>query len=144
MLPGEAFPLFPNLVLRPELNRALTLHPHSTATELVRHLNLRGLEVTKPYVNSVLYSAGKAFWSDGATPPRWQMQSGLALEPATQVTRSPTDTFSPFVLYARQAEAIKKWRSVGSRGVVEAVTGAGKTMVGLCARMAGTTERRKG
>jgi RNA polymerase primary sigma factor len=40
---------------------------------------------------------------------------------------------SPIVLYAWQAEALDAWRRVWRRGVVEAVTGAGKTMVGVAA-----------
>ena len=135
VLPGVALSLVPDVVLRLELSRALTLHPYSTAAELVRHLNSRGLEVTKTNVNSVLYSARDVFWSNGATPPRWQIQAGLALAKATQVTPSPEPSSSPFVLYAWQAEALNEWRSGGSRGVVEAVTGAGKTMVGLCAAL---------
>ena len=40
---------------------------------------------------------------------------------------------SPIVLYAWQAEALDAWRRVWRRGVIEAVTGAGKTMVGVAA-----------
>lgn len=39
-------------------------------------------------------------------------------------------------LYAWQTEALAAWRREGSRGVVEAVTGAGKTMVGVAAARA--------
>lgn len=39
----------------------------------------------------------------------------------------------PTVLYAWQAEALDAWRRVQRRGVIEAVTGAGKTMVGVAA-----------
>ena len=39
----------------------------------------------------------------------------------------------PIVLYAWQAEALDAWRRVWRRGVIEAVTGAGKTMVGVAA-----------
>jgi RNA polymerase primary sigma factor len=38
-----------------------------------------------------------------------------------------------FSLYAWQAAALSAWRKVGRQGVVEAVTGTGKTMLGLAA-----------
>ena len=86
VMPGLALSLFPDVVLRQELVRALTLQPGASARELVGHLGARGLQVTKTSVNSVLYSGMELFWSNGATLPRWQVMSGLALAPAPQVT----------------------------------------------------------
>lgn len=68
----------------------------------------------------------------------------LALEPTTrQVAGKPTDPPSRLAariepvaaleLYAWQQEALEAWRTNGHVGVVEAVTGAGKTRVGLAA-----------
>lgn len=48
---------------------------------------------------------------------------------------SPSSPDGP-PLYAWQTEALDAWRRQGSRGVVEAVTGAGKTMVGVAAARA--------
>lgn len=44
----------------------------------------------------------------------------------------PPDLPEP-ALYTWQRQALEAWNTVGSRGVVEAVTGAGKTRVGLAA-----------
>ena len=40
---------------------------------------------------------------------------------------------NPFGLYAWQQEALSAWRANGHRGIVDAVTGAGKTRVGIVA-----------
>ena len=130
---GVALSLIPDFVLRQELIRLSTLHPNSTARELAGHLGTSGLEITKSSVNSVLYSGRDVFWNDAAAPPRWQVLSESVLPPATKVPWSTNNTDNPFTLYAWQAEALTAWRAQDSRGVVEAVTGAGKTRVGLVA-----------
>lgn len=119
--------------LRPELVRALTLYPGSTARQLVHHLQTRGLQAFKTNVNSVLYADRGTFWNDCGAPPKWQVMSGAALPPPPVVRAPPVRAASPFALYAWQAEALVAWRAHGRQGVVEAVTGTGKTMVGLAA-----------
>lgn len=120
-------------MIRPELVRFLTLLPGTTVRKLVPELEARGLPVTKTEVNSILYTNRSCFWSDGATPPRWQLISGGVPTPISRLQPPATGSSSPFTLYAWQEEALAIWRTRGQRGVVEAVTGAGKTMVGLAA-----------
>lgn len=133
IVPGAALSSIPNTLLRQELVRALTLHPNSTAPELVQHIESRELDVAKTRVNSVLYSNRDIFWNDGGTPPRWQIMSGIALAPISQLQRPHESLVGPFNLYAWQHEALAAWRDEGRQGVIEAVTGAGKTLVGLAA-----------
>lgn len=133
IVPGAALSSIPDIVLRQELVLALTLHPGATARELVGHLRMSGPQVTKTTVNRKLYAGRELFWNNGATPPRWQVMSGLALAPVPQMIPSPKPLDDRFALYAWQAEALTAWRDRGRKGVVEAVTGTGKTMVGLAA-----------
>jgi superfamily II DNA or RNA helicase len=46
---------------------------------------------------------------------------------------NPRASLGEVELYAWQREALAAWQRQGSRGVVEAVTGTGKTLVGLAA-----------
>ena len=48
------------------------------------------------------------------------------------VSSRPSSEVNPY-LWAWQAEALDAWHQAGCRGVVEAVTGAGKTMIGITA-----------
>ena len=116
-----------------ELVRALTIYPGSSARELVWKLQDRGLEVPRTNVNSMLYTYRDLFWSIGSSPPRWQLISGAIMPSASQpLTASATSAY-PFDLYAWQAEALSAWHKRGRRGVIEAVTGSGKSLVGIAA-----------
>lgn len=53
--------------------------------------------------------------------------------PARSVKLVPFSVLSETSLYAWQAEALAAWSAAGRRGVVEAVTGTGKTRVGIAA-----------
>lgn len=106
-------------------------------------------------VNKVLYRQPDLFDHDGQTPPRWRY-IGLAQEPDVNI--APTQTVSEseesnsdaseslFVLPTLaqafyggpplrrwQAAALRRWDDAGRRGVIEAVTGSGKTAIGVAA-----------
>lgn len=119
--------------LERELVRTLSLFPGSSARELVRHLEDREMEVTRTNINSILYSNRQLFWSIGTSPPRWQLISGAILTEDFDPGASSTTSAYPFNLYAWQAEALSAWRARGQRGVVEAITGAGKSLIGIAA-----------
>ena len=120
-------------LLTSALTLALTLRPGSSARELVELFQDDGLDITGTQVNSVLYSRIDRFWSVGSKPPLWQLISGVTSSPEPQL-KSPHDkASSPFALYAWQSAALSAWRGQSRRGVVEAVTGTGKTLVGLAA-----------
>ena len=122
----------PNKVQQ-ELVRALIVSPGSSARELMGELEDRDLYVTRREVNSMLYSNRDLFWSIGASPPRWQLKSGSIPTEDFQPSTAPSTSSYPFDLYAWQAEALSAWRHQGQRGVVEAITGSGKSWIGIAA-----------
>ncbi|MDQ6947675.1 MAG: DEAD/DEAH box helicase [Actinomycetota bacterium] len=88
-------------------------------------------------VTFALFADHHRFRCDKGIPRRWWLTSApcgaTGLYPvsgATAVAPKP-----PLALYAWQADALAAWARAGRRGVVEAVTGTGKTMVGVAAAL---------
>lgn len=127
-------------LLRSALLLELSAAPSSTARELVRRLALRGVVTDKSDLNSCLYTHRDQFWSDHGSPPRWSLVGGMK-ERREEPSRGTAASRWPFRLYAWQAEALDAWEAQDRKGAVEAVTGTGKTMVGLAAAF---DELRKG
>lgn len=98
--------------------------PGSTAKQIRARLANDGVDVDKSTINSKLHRNPGLFAHDQSQPPRWLLNDSA---------RQSTDERHPFDLYAWQWEALHAWRLNGYRGVIEAVTGAGKTRVGLAA-----------
>jgi superfamily II DNA or RNA helicase len=119
------------------LAKVIRLNPGSTAQELRSHLlQCEQLSVTRYVVNSLLYANRHLFISDGGYIPRWSStQTTISVkEPRPRQNGATTAaSITRAGLYAWQREALKDWESAGCTGVVEAVTGAGKTRVGLVA-----------
>ncbi len=110
-----------------ELAEVLAGAPGRTPAELRDSLRARGrVSITAADVTTVLRTYPRRFRSDTSEPARWWPADGGAAEPAGSLDRLPA-------LYAWQAEALDDWRRGGGRGVIEAVTGTGKTMVGVAA-----------
>ncbi len=114
---------------------AVTAGPGRTADELRDALRARGrVSMTTADVARVLESNPRRFHrradADPGRPVRWW----LAAEPAAAVPPVPVGgrDLGP-ALYRWQVEALGAWRARRGRGVVEAVTGTGKTMVGVVA-----------
>jgi superfamily II DNA or RNA helicase len=102
-----------------------------TATELA--VRLGALERA---VSFALFAGHGRFRCDRGTPPRWWLVSstrGNRSGAARPVT--PVQPATPLRLYEWQASALTAWTRRGGRGVVEAVTGTGKTMVGVAATL---------
>jgi RNA polymerase primary sigma factor len=118
------------------LTRIIQLTPGCTVQEIRSHLHKHErLRVTRHAVNNILYSNRSMFDSDGGYIPRWfPVKTAAPVRPVPRRNVSATTTLITRAgLYAWQREALKKWESDGYVGVVEAVTGAGKTRVGLVA-----------
>lgn len=126
-----------------QLAGALAVSPGLSAKELIEAVSRTGLTASKTEINAALYRAKATFWNDGGSPPRWQL---LTVHPAPSTpAEKPAATLAPAAtaahdrpsrlpaLYAWQAESLDAWHSSYHRGVVEAVTGTGKTMVGIAA-----------
>lgn len=121
----------------PLVRRLVEANPGSDKHRLVRLLRDEGYEVSPSVLNSTYLYAhalglefnespnGRRFWfaSEAAKPAR--------SPEATTATALP-DSYN-CDLYAWQKRALTAWRAAGRRGVVEAVTGAGKTRLALAA-----------
>ena len=129
-----------------EVAEVLDAGPGQTAAEVRDALRVRGrASLTTADVVRVLTTYAGRFSDDGGEPPRWWPE-GAAAGPARTAPAAPaapsagTGPAAPTVhswrgppLYAWQREALDAWRGRAGRGVIEAVTGTGKTMVGIAA-----------
>jgi len=110
--------------------------PGVTAAELSTDLRAVGHDAGEPMVHRLLYAAHGRFRCDDGTPPRWWLAHadiGHHRRDAADHSPGPGSPDRSIRLYAWQAEALEAWERCGRRGVVEAVTGTGKTMVGVAA-----------
>ncbi|MGH9069107.1 MAG: DEAD/DEAH box helicase [Acidimicrobiales bacterium] len=143
--------------------------PGLTAEELAARLGPDGQR--RGAVELALYGSHGRFACDRSEPPRWWLAVpavradrasgvvGRRLEVGTDLWRNrscsadhrrpthveasaPGPGVSPPSLWAWQADALGAWAAAGRRGVVEAVTGTGKTLVGVAAA-AGTLAGRE-
>ncbi len=115
------------------LYELLDSQPGSDKRGLVRLLRGRGHQATAHEVNNGLYSYPARFrWSrDGEYRRIWFVIAATAqrpLAPSQIKTANVADT-----LYPWQRRALEAYRLAGGIGVVEAVTGAGKTRLALAA-----------
>jgi ATP-dependent helicase YprA (DUF1998 family) len=111
------------------IERALIDRPEQTARELALAL---GGQIPKNLINSALYGHLPRFQSDGATPPRWRVDTAADRQTgrATDPLQKQTNGSSP-ALYRWQEEALTAWRKNGRVGIIQAVTGTGKTRLGV-------------
>ena len=89
-------------------------------------------------VSFALFAAHGRFWNDRGSPARWRLTSAPQDKGPVPVASASGPAVSPvglLRLYPWQVDALNAWRRCGGRGVVEAVTGAGKTMVGVAAAL---------
>lgn len=117
--------------------RLLAARPGLSAREIAG-----ALRTDRTTVNQALYSHTARFARVGDAPPRWNVRSsaGVAVERAKEIVeRVPlvpamsqrARDAATTALYSWQEEALTAWRANGRRGIIEAVTGAGKTRLGL-------------
>ncbi|MGH9138652.1 MAG: DEAD/DEAH box helicase [Acidimicrobiales bacterium] len=117
-----------------EVAAAVGTVPGCTVTEIRDALRAIGrVSITAADVLRLLHRYPQRFCDDGGVPARWWPAEAAPAGDAHPPR--PTDT-APFELYHWQTEALDAWRRQGGRGVVEAVTGTGKTMVGVAAATA--------
>jgi superfamily II DNA or RNA helicase len=124
-------------VLADDLAEALRAHPGSTADELAGLVTTAGSMLDEKVVARALYAAHGRFRCDGGDPVRWRLASLPGRRPTSPmrlVTVDGTgDAPAAPALYRWQRAALAAWARQGHRGVIEAVTGAGKTIVGVAA-----------
>lgn len=118
------------------LVKIIRLNPGCTVQEVRTHLRKQErLHATRHEVNSLLYSNRNLFLRDDGYVPRWSCRQTTTEAVRPRPVRRPAAPTSIIRsgLYGWQREALASWESAGGVGVVEAVTGAGKTRVGLAA-----------
>jgi superfamily II DNA or RNA helicase len=136
-------------VLADALASAVGDHPGSTAAELSVALRSAGHDADEAMVHRHLYAAHGRFRCDDTTRARWwpagaepdEHRSGEHRAAAPSAHRPDEHRAAVpdapalhwLSLYVWQAEALAAWVGRDRRGVVEAVTGTGKTMVGVAA-----------
>lgn len=105
-----------------------------TAREIVRQLRGRGMEVTRTDVNSRLYRGLRHDWftrleTDSA--PLWLPNEAFSRDLGDEAVRPVLGEPPAIQLYTWQQEAMSAWHRADRRGIVEAVTGSGKTRLGI-------------
>lgn len=115
-------------MLADDLARCLRIRGGATAAQVAVELGL-----DEAAVSLALFASHGRFRRDHSLPPRWWAATDLARAPARPEPALQPSTF--LRLYAWQADALAAWERRGGRGVVEAVTGTGKTMVGVAATL---------
>ena len=118
-----------------DLAEALRAQPGSTAADLVGVLGSSSAD--EGAILRTLYAAHGRFRAQGSDPVRWRLSGDPAPEPSVHADATLSDgemAGAPgLCLWPWQEAALAAWAGQGDRGVVEAVTGAGKTMVGIAA-----------
>lgn len=123
-----------------DLAEALIEHSGSTASQLTDLVRSRGADADERTVTRVLFAAHGRFRCDDGNPVRWSIAvpPGSGPVSAARAPAAPAAVAEPRgpELYRWQDAALAAWTGQRRRGVVEAVTGAGKTIVGVAAVLA--------
>lgn len=120
------------MVLADQIAVALT-DDEATAAELANRLG-----ASEQAVTLALFAGHGRFCCDRGSPASWRLASAPIGKRAAPLAPAPAAAVSPLGslgLYPWQADALNAWKRRGCRGVVEAVTGTGKTMVGVAAAL---------
>jgi primosomal protein N' len=142
--PGNALSALSTLPpLVRELAALVEQHPGQTTVQLAQRLGQRrGETILKGDVNSVLYKhQGKVFRKAETAPPTWHLirATGTAApirqpsKPAARAAATLREVGARLNIRSWQHRALAAWEQAKYQGVVEAVTGTGKTHVGMAA-----------
>jgi len=112
-----------------ELSEILAKSRGMPTEHLHGHLGRRGFTITLAKLSQHLRSNSETFQSQGTTRPVW------LLSPTARVTQYAARTFLDKTPPLRewQRAALNHWRAAQSRGIVQAITGAGKTLIAVTA-----------
>lgn len=121
-----------------DLIRSILADERDRTAHQIQRIAERTRAAVYHHVNGTLFRNPELFQRDRSDPPRWSLRRVPTSRPArsnrTIIDALPTP-------YAWQSDALDAWRAANERGVVEAVTGAGKTYVGVAAVRDAVMER---
>jgi len=126
------------IALLDEVESLLRMRDHQTHLELAQALRARGFEVAPEQVDKALRRNPERFHGDRSTLRHWHLvfdrrPAQVELSESNRAPRVLIDQLPS--LYPWQEEALQRWSTAGRRGVIEAVTGAGKTLLGVRAAL---------
>ncbi|PKP51220.1 MAG: DNA repair helicase [Bacteroidetes bacterium HGW-Bacteroidetes-1] len=126
------------MILLQALAAILESKPSMDKYQLQKQLKFNGSgDFTTSNINSVLYGNHTVFVRNDRTLPLWSLRKGLSNKSVSLL--SSNLQFVNLVFYkgftprAWQTEALSAWISQGRKGIIEAVTGTGKSLVGVLA-----------
>lgn len=116
-----------------QTQQLLLKQPGRDAREICGYLNRLGHKLSRHDVNSFLYSSRQDFRrTDGPARPTWFLKEGANSDRPR--VAPPADPWSSRLdLYPWQQRALRAWLQHDGRGVIEAVTGTGKTRLAVAA-----------
>ena len=126
-------------VLADDISEVLGQKPGLTAAEIAAVLLTARSDAHRRHdahaITLTLFNGRDDFRCDRSLPQRWWLAQSNpdADETSPQVASSRAAAFDRPRLYAWQRDALAGWAAAQHRGVVEAVTGSGKTMLGVAA-----------
>ncbi|MHB1988645.1 MAG: DEAD/DEAH box helicase [Acidimicrobiales bacterium] len=129
-------------LLADDISTVLEQRPGLTTAEIAATLTTERAHARA--IALALFNGRDRFRCDRGLPQRWWLLAASGPghdEPARPLARGRTAVFDRSRLYAWQRDALDAWAAARHRGVVEAVTGSGKTMLGVAAA-AGELARR--
>jgi superfamily II DNA or RNA helicase len=136
-------------VLADDVAAAVATTPGLTAAEIAVALDSRAEARQERAVSAALFANHGRFRCDRGSPPRWwpaESAGGLSESRVRGsgvggASNAAHERSAALQLRSWQSDALDAWSRSGHRGVVEAVTGTGKTMVGVAATLDELTRR---
>jgi len=127
-----------NVSLITSLEAILEINSPLNKYQLLALLKENGVHgITTSDINRVLYSNRHVFAHDGQSLPMWRLKNGSLVfnDLQSMFTRIKVNLqlYKGHQPREWQLEAVNNWIAQGRRGVVEAVTGTGKSIVGMLA-----------
>lgn len=124
-------------LLADDISDVLAERPGLTAAELAAVLELVQPSGQVAWrlraITLTLFGGRERFRCDRDEPPHWWLAADAQVGtlPAIHLVESRPPRFDRSRLYEWQRDALDSWAASARRGVVEAVTGSGKTMLGI-------------
>lgn len=126
------------MILMQALVDILESKPFVNKYQLQNQLQFNGAgDFTTSNINSILYNNQTVFVPNDHSLPLWRLRKGVSNKSVSLLSSSlqfvNLQFYEGFTPRAWQTEALSAWISQGRKGIIEAVTGTGKSIVGVLA-----------